>query len=55
MQEKKTDKVIIDATLIVHGDWHEYYWVRLILVDLTIMEYLFSDRFFTRTVRMRTH
>ena len=48
MQENQTDKVIIDMTRSVHGDWHENHWVRRICVDLTIMEYLFSDRIFQK-------
>ncbi len=37
MQEKQTDKVIIDATRSIHGDRQEHDWVRLIRVELTIM------------------
>ena len=52
MQEMQTDKVTIDANIL--GDWQEYYWVRLIRIDLTIMEYLLFERIFQSTVKMRS-
>ena len=56
MQEKKTDKVIIDSTRSVHGDWQEDYWISLIHVELTIMEYESSFcQHFSSTVKMRSN
>ena len=54
MQEKQTDKVIMDATRSVLGDMQEDDWVRLIRVELTMMDYLLSGRTFQSAVRMRS-
>ena len=52
MQEKQTDKVIIDVTRSVNGDRQKYDGVRLICVELTI-PYLYSINFWCTYSRIK--
>ena len=53
MQEKQTDKVIINVTRSAHGDWQEDKWVSLIHKYMTIIAYLYSGHIVQSTVRLR--
>ena len=53
LQEKQTHKVNTHGSRSVHDNRYVDNWIRIIHVELVVMEYFFPDRIFQITVGLR--